>query len=137
MTTMTMLFGLLMVLYGVINYLTADAANPSITALIPSFIGAPITLLGLVAALKDNLRKHAMHLAVVIAMIGALGGLGMGVLDLIKLGQDKPVNERAMTAKLAMGIACAVFIGVCVRSFIEARMAQRASKDAGSPPNLK
>jgi hypothetical protein len=74
MARFTILIGLLLTLVGVGSYFYAlltvgDANGPSPTALIPAFAGVPILLLGCVA-LKESLRKHAMHIVALLALLG-------------------------------------------------------------------
>ena len=87
-------------------------------------MGGPLILCGLLA-LKESMLKHAMHAAAMLGVLGflaAAGRLGMvaakGGLDLSKLG---PQSLLAMT-----GI-CAVFVALCVRSFIAARRRRQAN----------
>ena len=61
MPKITIGLGILLILLGLGGYFGTDAK--SFTALIPAFVGVPLLLLGCLA-LKDNLRKHAMHAAV-------------------------------------------------------------------------
>lgn len=72
MHKLNFVIGLLMIVLGVAAYLLTGRA--SVTALIPSFFGVPVVVLGLVA-LKPNLRTLAGVLTIV---LGALGLLGIG-----------------------------------------------------------
>ena len=54
-------FGILLIGLGVGGFFGTGAAHP--TALIPAAFGLVLALLGLVALLKPNLRKHVMHVA--------------------------------------------------------------------------
>ncbi|MBX2851815.1 MAG: hypothetical protein KTR15_08735 [Phycisphaeraceae bacterium] len=92
----------------------------STTALIPVGIGLPILLCGL-AALKDNLRKHAVHAALVFALLGVLATLGM--IPRIVSGKAPTL---AATEIILMGVISAAFVAVGVKSFINARKAREA-----------
>lgn len=117
--------GLVLVVLGVGVYFAAG--QPSVTALIPAFVGAPLVILGEVARVAGHTaRKHVMHTAVLIGLVGALGGL----YPAIKKSFD--VSEAAVQSGLAMSGVCAIFVGLCVRSFIQARKAQRAAAAASS-----
>ena len=64
-----------------------------------------------------------IHVAVLVGLLGTLGGLGMG---LPKLGAlIAGTAERPLPAgmKIAMGVVCLVFLELCVKSFIDARRA--------------
>jgi hypothetical protein len=69
-------------------------------------------------ALQDNLHKHAMHGAVVVGLIGFLAGLGRAVPVALS---DEIANKKAFAMVVAMTVICGVFVGLCVKSFIDAR----------------
>lgn len=127
MPFITILFAVDLILTGVIGYQVTGAE--SVTALIPAFIGAPLLLLGIVA-FKEGLRKHAMHAAVMIGLLGLLGTasgfsdigpLLNGKLELLK----KPA---ASVSKVVTGMVCAHYVLICIWSFVEARLAARAKQ---------
>jgi uncharacterized protein involved in response to NO len=127
-------FGIVLILLGVGAYF--GTGQTSVTALIPSAFGAALLLLGLVA-LKEHLRKHAMHLAAMVGLIGAVGGAGMAVPKLPTLLREGHVLRAdgsdatvAIMVQLALAVICLVFVGLCVNSFVQARRRQRA---AGTP----
>ena len=62
------------------------------------------------------------------AMAGLFGlvGLVMGIVDLFKEAPD----SRAMFVKLSSGILSAVFVWLCVRSFIQSRKRREAQEAA-------
>jgi len=68
--------------------------------------------------LRDNMRKHAMHTAVLVGLLGlvaaAARALPVGLSGDIK-------NPLAFGMQVAMAVTCAVFVGLCVKSFIDAR----------------
>jgi hypothetical protein len=118
MPIVSIVMGALLVGLGVYGYTASEPEHQSVTALIPAFVGGPLILCGLIA-LKDSLLKHAMHAAAMLGVLGflaAAGRLGMvaakGGLDVSKLGTQ---------SLLAMTGICAVFVALCVRSFIAAR----------------
>ena len=76
MTTTTRYFGLLLIVLGVASYMLTG--RTSVTALIPAIFGAVLLICSLVA-LNEPARKHAMHAAVAVGLIGALAALGRGV----------------------------------------------------------
>ena len=57
----------------------------SMTALIPTWLGIPVILCGLLAEMKENLRMHVMHAAVLLGLIG----FGGGVPGLLKIFQGE------------------------------------------------
>jgi hypothetical protein len=90
--------------------------NASITALIPAFFGLVIALLGAVAKSNENLRKHLMHAAV---MVGLIGFIIPAFRLLSKLG-DLTLSA-AVVSQLAMALICLIFVILCVQSFVNAR----------------
>jgi len=117
----TVLFGLLLVALGVGGYVGTGSEH--LTALIPAGFGLALGLLGLVA-LKDNLRKHAMHLAAMVGLLGAIGGAVTLLLPFIK---GAPADPVASGCKAAMTVLCLVFVGLCVNSFVQARRRRAAA----------
>ncbi|WP_428388571.1 hypothetical protein [Mucisphaera sp.] len=102
-----------------------ESSGPSITALIPAFIGAPILLAGL-AGMNEPWRKHAMHAAMLFALLGTLGGLGMGLPKLPDLLAGDAERPKAIIVQLSMGVPCLLLMIVGIRSFIAARKARQA-----------
>jgi hypothetical protein len=78
MARTTILFGVLLCGLAAYGFLGAAPAQRSLTALIPAAFGLPLAMCGLLA-LKDALRKAAMHVAVVFALLGALASGGRGL----------------------------------------------------------
>lgn len=109
--------GRLLILLGVIGYgygLTSGSA--SFTALIPAAFGIVLMVLGHVAKSSENLRKHLMHVAVVVALLGFIATAGRLVM---KLGEF--TVSAASLSQIAMAVICLVFVVLAVRSFVAAR----------------
>ena len=119
----TVLFGVLLVLIGPIAYFISESR--SFTAFIPSIFGVVLVLCGALAS-RPNMRMHAMHAAVLIALLGAIAA---GAMSLPKIGElFQPTEDTrtvALTAQLTMTVICAVFVVLSVRSFIGARRRRR------------
>lgn len=118
MANITIVVGLILIALGLGGKFGTGTDSP--TALIPAFFGAPILLLGALA-LKDSLRKHAMHLAVMIGLLGCLGAIANVVRVLMKGGE---IPRVSLSMTIAMGVVCGIFVALCVRSFIQARKAR-------------
>lgn len=111
-------FGRLLILLGIVGYgygLTAGSA--SLTALIPAAFGLVLMLLGHAASARENLRKHLMHAAVLVAVIGFMMTAGRLALKFSELSLSAGVVSQA-----AMAVICLIFVVLAVRSFAEARM---------------
>lgn len=121
-----MLFGALMVILGAVGYFITDMT--SLTALIPSFFGLALIILGFVASKGERARMHAMHAAAMLALLGLVGGVVMTV----RIAGASPERQVAIGENVLFALLCAVFLGLCVKSFIDARKARRAR--AAQPP---
>lgn len=126
MGPITIVFGLVLTLLGLAGYFGSD--TKSMTALIPALFGVPLALLGLLA-LKDSLRKHAMHLAAMVGLLGFLGAAGSMINKVVKTGGVE--YSLALVMQALMALLCAVFVGLCVRSFIQARRARSQRANGG------
>lgn len=127
----TIVIGALLMAYGAYSYSIAEVK--SLTALIPAYFGGGFVILGLIA-LKDSLRKHAMHLAAMLGVIGFLGGAFMGFPKLPKLFSGEltgPDLNKARSTNL-LALICLVFVIMCVNSFIQARKRRQESEQASS-----
>ena len=71
--------GGILILWVIASYAISDTV--SITALIPSFFGTPLLILG-VLSIKNNANKHHyMHASMVFSMVSVLGGFRIFSLD--------------------------------------------------------
>jgi hypothetical protein len=110
--------GIILAVLGVAGYLLTGATSP--TALIPAAFGILFIILGFIAR-KETLRRHAMHGAAVLSLLG-IAGTASGVLSTITLiGGGTVERPEAAVAKAAMAVICLVFLALAVRSFINAR----------------
>jgi len=110
----TRTFGLLLIALGVISYL--GTGRTSMTALIPAFFGAAFLICAIFAR-KESSRKHAMHAAVAIGLIGAIASLARAIPAALNGQGGRP----AVLAQFAMGALLIVYVAMGVQSFIAAR----------------
>lgn len=121
-TRLTLTIGALLTLTGVIAYGLTGAV--SLTALIPSAVGALLLVAGGLAA-NPTLHRHAIHGALVVALLGALGSL----MNVVKVGQlftGTAERPGAIWASLAMFVLSVVYLAFGIGSFIAARRTRRA-----------
>jgi|HubBroStandDraft_4_1064222.scaffolds.fasta_scaffold786085_1 uncharacterized membrane protein len=131
MPLITVVLGLFLSACGAFFYLTAETKSP--TALIPAFIGIPLVLLGLLS-FHAKLRKHTMHLAAMIGLLGFLGGAYKGIPNLSALLSGDLVGKefnKAFSQNL-LALVCLVFVSLCVISFVQARIRRKQASAAGS-----
>lgn len=111
---------------GVGSYFLTGAK--SLTALIPAAFGTLILICGIVGALFHGARMHVMHLAALLGLLGALGGLGRGLPKLGAVISGSAEHPTAVIMSIAMGVVCLVFLALCVKSFVDARILKKYSK---------
>ncbi len=125
MSKITIGIGAALIVLGLGFYFGTGSEH--VTALIPAFVGLPVFILGCVACCGgEGARKHAAHFAVLLTTIGALAGLGRGIMAIVKASAEKPVNTAAVAATLGMAALCIIHVIFSVRSFKAARKAREA-----------
>ena len=119
MPSITRTLGLVLILLGIISYF--GTGRTSVTALIPAFFGAVFVILAIVAR-SEAARKHAMHAAVALALLGLVGAL-VRIVPAVAAGQ---VARPAVIAQIVMSVVLAGYIALGVQSFKAARRARLA-----------
>ncbi len=119
MPQVTQVVGILLILLGVISYFLSGEA--SLTALIPAVFGVIFVALVQVAK-KESARKHAMHFAVGLAMIGFLGVAVRAFVPFAEMLRGGTVDRPgAVIAQVIMAVLCLILLVCGIRSFVEAR----------------
>ncbi len=120
-------FGILLILVGLGGFGYAASTLPPdtpvtkvLTALIPAVLGLILAILGFLAKSKENLRKHLMHAAVIVGLLGFLATVS-SVLKLPSLFNGTAERPVAVVSQFLTAIICLVFVILCVKSFIDAR----------------
>jgi hypothetical protein len=109
--------GRLLVLVGIVGYgYGLYAGSASLTALIPAVFGIVLMILGHTAQAKESLRKHLMHAAVVVGLLGFI----LPLARLIPRATELTLSA-AVISQLAMALLCLMFVVLAIRSFITAR----------------
>jgi hypothetical protein len=128
MPSYAIFFGLLLSAVGVTAYVSPETLGGlkkyQITALSPAFVGIPILLAGLISLAAPGVRKHAMHGAAVLGLLGTIGGLVPAIL------RKFDFEQAAVLVGLIMTVLSGLFLALCVKSFIDARKAREASATA-------
>jgi hypothetical protein len=120
----TILIGAVLIALGLVGWFGSGGA--SVTALIPAFFGVVLLLLGVVAR-KEQYRKHAMHAAVIVGLLGFLGS-ARGLVQLPALIAGAEVaRPAAVIAQSIMAVLTGIFVALCVKSFIDARRNRAAA----------
>ena len=118
MTKLTIITGILLITLGIVGYCGSGAQ--SITALIPAGFGIIIGILGILSK-KEKIRKHMMHGALLVAMLGLIGSFS-GILKTIDLLRNIAVERpTAAIAQAIMALICLVYLIAGIQSFVSAR----------------
>lgn len=135
MPVVSVVFGLLLMALGIWGYWGGDLglwepfglAPPerlSATALIPAYAGTALVVLGLLA-FKESLLKHAMHGASLIGVLGLVAAVG-------RLATTGNIRGVGGVSLLTMALLCALFVALCINSFVQARRRRRAASTASN-----
>ena len=124
----TMGYGLLLIVWATVVSVVSE--SQSITSWIPSFMGVPILISGILAKVNPERRKVWMHIAVLFGLLSFLGGLdflrGFGA-------EGGPfAKPYAGASKLMLLVTGGIYTLGCVKSFIWARK-NRESESSTEP----
>jgi hypothetical protein len=115
--SITVALGVALIILGLAGYFLTGAV--SLTALIPAAFGLLIAVSGLIAR-DERRRKHAMHAAVAVALLGFLGSI-RGVLQIGALLDGTAARPAAIVSQTLMAVMTLGYLVVAVRSFVNAR----------------
>ncbi len=141
MPLVSITIGVLLILQGLGFYFASDAQ--SLTAAIPAIPGALFVLLGFISLWAPPLRKHLMHVVMLLALLGAVMALVRG-LPALNADPSPPAKVAELTAdgsmtniaattaltsmhwakvwdQLMMAGLCIVLLGLGIGSFVQAR----------------
>jgi H+/Cl- antiporter ClcA len=120
-------FGVLLILlgfggfgYAALNLPPDTPVTKVMTALIPAVLGLILAILGFLAKSKESLRKHLMHGAVLVGLLGFLATVS-SFLKLPALFNGTAERPLAVVSQFLTAIICLVFVLLCVKSFIDVR----------------
>lgn len=126
MASTTIALGVALIVLGLAGYVLTGMA--SVTALIPAFFGIVIALAGLVAR-DERKRKHAMHAAVAVALIGFLGSI-RGLLQIGGVFDGTAARPAAVISQSIMAVLTFGYVIVAIRSFVAARAARNVNRQS-------
>ena len=109
--------GAILVLWGVAAYIISGQS--SITAMIPSFMGAPLMILGLLSEKIPDMRHHLMHASMVMALLMVLGGARV-------FADFSDMSNLAISSHIILIFVGATFMVCGIMSFRAARLAREA-----------
>lgn len=118
MTRWTLVYAGALLALGLGAYFGTGAQ--SATALIPTFLGIPVMICGLVA-LKTGRPKIPLHIALVFGLLGVIGGaMGLAQLPTLLSGGEVARPIATVTQSLLFFLSIS-YLALGVRSFILAR----------------
>lgn len=128
MPIITLIAGSLLELIGFGGFfLSIQHGMKSFTALIPAFFGTFLMALGLLALVLPKARKHFMHAAAALGLLCFAGSVP-GLLKLpALLGGAELARPLAVGAQSLTALVAIIFVGLCVKSFIDARLKSKLS----------
>jgi hypothetical protein len=123
MARLTIFFGIVLILLGVLTYMGTGSKFP--TSLIPAGFGILLGIFGMLARTEDLKKRMVnMHIAVTVGLLGFLG-TAKSMVDYVQMKQGKQFKlPLAVDEKAAMATLLLVYVVLCVRSFIAARRAR-------------
>ncbi len=120
MPKITIVFAVLLIALGV----GAFVSSGSRTALLPAYVGGVLLLIGGFALGFASVRKLLMHVAVIVALLGALAPAAALV---IRATQMSPL---ALTVNVGMLALCATLVVLHIRSFVQTRRDRAAARQS-------
>ena len=126
MSKLTMVIGAILSILGVFCFVfwrQLGAAHQSVTAMIPTFVGVPMIIFGWLGLAVPEQRKHVMHAAVVLSLLGFL--MSFGRFLSVELNPERRNFRGGMQAVLLMAVLCGLHVLLSARSFIAARKARQ------------
>ncbi len=117
MASTTIALGVALIILGLAGYFLTGGA--SVTALIPAVFGIVIALAGLIAR-DERKRKHAIHGAVVVALLGFLGSI-RGLIQIGDVFDGTAARPAAVISQTVMALLTGGYVILGIRSFVNAR----------------
>ncbi len=111
MPKITLVFAILLIALGA----GAFGVSSSRTALLPAYVGIALAALAGLSLAFERARKHLMHVAASVALLGALAPAAALVIRAAKM------SPLALGVNLGMLVLSATVLALMVRSFITAR----------------
>lgn len=121
MAALTTWTGVILTVAGILAFVVTGA--DSVTALIPAAVGVVLLIAALVARRVPRWHRHAIHAALVVALIGVLGSL-MNVVKIGDLISGEAERPAAVVVSLLMFVVLLGYLAAGARSFLVARSAR-------------
>jgi hypothetical protein len=119
MTQTTRMVGIALAVLGIVSYV--GTGRTSVTALIPAFFGVALVGLAWVGR-NEPARRHAMHAAMVVALVG-IAGTASRLIPAVTAGTID-FGRPAVLAQVVTVVLLAWYLGKGIKSFRDARRAR-------------
>ena len=119
MSKLSIVTGIILTVLGLGGYAFSGGVSP--TALIPAGFGILFLVFGFLAR-KESMRRHAMHGAALLSLLGIIGSFKGTIAAITLLGGGVVERPQAAVAQAIMAVTCVVFLLLAIRSFINARL---------------
>ena len=118
MTQTTIGIGIFLIVLGLIGFFVTGMQ--SVTALIPTFFGVLFLILGLIAR-KESARKMAMHIALVLGLLGLIGTFSGLIKFFVLITGGEIARPAAVIAQTIMALLLIFYLASGIKTFIDAR----------------
>lgn len=119
MSKLSIVTGIILTVLGLGGYAFSGGVSP--TALIPAGFGVLFLVFGYLAR-TESMRRHAMHGAALLSLLGIIGSFKGTIAAVTLLGGGVVERPQAAIAQAVMAVTCVVFLLLAIRSFINARL---------------
>ena len=111
MPKVTLAFAVALILLGTVAFYVSSSR----TALLPAATGLALLACGGLAVVFDGARKHLMHVAAVVALLGALAPAAALAIRAAKM------SPLALSVNVGMLLLCATLLALQIRAFKRVR----------------
>ena len=113
------MYGCILIFWGLFSYFAQtppEGADPSITAMIPAFMGLPLLMMGILSKFNEANRHHYMHASMAVALIMFLAGASRMVMSFSEM------SNLVLVSHMLLVLVGASFVFAGVKSFRHARL---------------
>ncbi len=95
----------------------------------PMMFGIPLLFAGVVG-LNPHRRKHAMHAAAAVAMVGTIGGGANALVSTVRHFTGIATNPLGLQTIIVMTSLCLIYLLISIYSFLTVRRKKRLASSA-------
>jgi hypothetical protein len=113
------MYGCILIFWGLFSYFAQtppEGADPSITAMIPAFMGLPLLLMGVLSKFNEANRHHYMHASMAVALIMFLAGASR------MLTSFSEMSNLVLVSHMLLVLVGGSFVFAGIKSFRHARL---------------